>query len=135
MINKKRIKCCLACTDKTNGGFIRNPVNGYQLEVKPWDCKSRFVVYVVRCRQCHVFYVGETTTTITVRFEHHRCGDGLTALLEHFDQVHPDTEIYKKIQIYIVSDPIRTRRLRVDMQDAIAEEMRMNNLAVLNKRK
>ena len=93
------------------------------------------VVYVVLCRQCHVFYVGETTTTITVRFEHHRCGDGLTTLLEHFHKLHPGIEIYKKVQIYIVSNPIRTRKLREDKQDAIAEEMRMNGLAVLNKRK
>jgi hypothetical protein len=139
-------KCCKACTDqsyKRNIGF-----EGSYHEVLPWDCKKRFCLYIVRCRDCDEFYGGECDVMLKTAFNRHRTElinydkrKKHTALETHFHTRHPEClDYYRKIEIAIVSAEIPDKVLRKQRENelilsmkAAANELGIPDL-VMNKR-
>ena len=68
---KPKCLCCpmMRTTTTFTSKTTREPynING------SFDCSSSYVIYMIECRKCQMQYVGQTSTSISLRMTAHRC--------------------------------------------------------------
>ena len=65
-------KCKKTCHLISNSPIVRNSVTGQQVKSVGGNCKSKNVVYAVRCKQHDLLYIGHTGDELSVRMSKHR---------------------------------------------------------------
>ena len=63
---------CNICKFSTDTAQFKSNINSKTFEItNNITCKSRNILYLINCKRCHKQYVGETKTTLRLRFNNH----------------------------------------------------------------
>lgn len=88
-------KNCKTCPFLTETNTILNTKNKLVPLKENLDCRTEGVIYAIRCTNCDLLYVGQTSRTLHDRLTEHRSNistNKLTTIATHFNDVCPNIE-------------------------------------------
>ena len=121
--NRSTEKCgksCKICVSLNSSTVIKNNKKpGASSKIKDFgNCKSKELIYAVRCKKCDMLYVGQTGEPLQTRMSKHRYDcrkrPGNCALAQHF---HKDHDPEKHMDIYILQTGLVTEAEREFHED------------------
>ena len=64
---------CSWCIYLKSADFIRSSNSGFNFKITdPMSCHTMNLIYLVECKECHIQYIGETSTSLRSRMNGHR---------------------------------------------------------------
>ena len=65
-------KRCTNCPRMINTYSIKSNMTDFEFKIRGnLNCTSHYVIYLLRCRKCHIQYIGQTTNSIAMRMTAH----------------------------------------------------------------
>ena len=100
---------------------IKNKNTGAELKLKPGaTCKTKGIIYAIKCKKCDHIYIGHTGDSIGERFSKHKCDiknrPQQNELVTHCHKhKHHDTET--DLEVFIIDHGIHLLGLRRLLED------------------